>query len=199
MAERAGLRRAGIDARDALSGEERERLSRLIVEQIVASPEFRQAKTVLLYRAVKGEAELSTLELAPERAGKRLCYPHCVDKNTMTALLPEDDSAWTQGRFGIWEPIPARSVEVSPADIDLVICPCTAFDELGNRLGMGAGYYDRFLAGYCGVIAAAAFGCQRAESIPAQPWDRPMELIFTEKTTYRAIAKRSERVNVYRT
>ena len=175
-------RRRGILARSALDSEAREEFSRRIVERIAASPQFRQAKTVMLYRAIRGEVCLDGLQ----GCGKRLVYPLCVNGSEMTALLPLGDDAWTVGRWGIPEPVPEKSLTVPPEEIGLVICPCTVFDEAGHRVGMGAGYYDRFLP-QCSqaLIAAAAFECQKSEVQP-QPWDIPMNCVFTEKTTYHA-------------
>ena len=78
-----------------------------------------------------------------------------------------------------------EATPVPPEEIDLVICPCTAFDESGHRLGMGAGYYDAVLARLGGAAAIAAFESQRAEQLPAEPWDVPAPLIFTEERTIR--------------
>ena len=67
-----------------------------------------------------------------------------------------------------------------------MICPCTVFDEACGRMGMGAGYYDRYLPKCAGaVIAAAAFEVQKAARAPMEPWDRAMELVFTESCVYK--------------
>ena len=150
-----------------------------------ASPEFRSAKTVLLYRATRGELRLDALEAAPEAVGKRLVYPRCVSGTEMIALLPRGEDAWASGSFGIPEPVPERSEPIPPEDIDLVICPGTAFDEACNRMGMGAGFYDRYLEKCVNAhIIMAAFECQKAAQVPVGTWDRPMEMIFTEKAVY---------------
>ena len=182
---REELRRAGIGARDSLTPEAREEMSRRIAERIAASPEFRAAGTVLLYRAVRGEVRLEALEAAPEAAGKRLVYPRCVSDTEMIALLPVGGDAWAPGRYGIPEPVPERAEPIPPEDIDLVICPGAAFDEGCRRLGMGAGFYDRYLERCVNArIVMAAFECQKAARIPAAPWDRPMEAVFTEERVY---------------
>ena len=178
---RKSIRRRGIRARDALSPEVRAELSKRTAERIAASGEFQNARTVMVYRAVRGELDLSSLvHLAPD---KRYVYPLCLDAGEMVALLPGED-AWQKGAYGIEEPVRALSEEVQPEEIDMVICPCTAFDGAGRRMGMGSGYYDRYLP-KCrrAIIAAVAFDEQRAASVPVQPWDVPMQIVFTPRTT----------------
>ncbi|MBR4020374.1 MAG: 5-formyltetrahydrofolate cyclo-ligase, partial [Firmicutes bacterium] len=104
----------------------------------------------------------------------------------MAALTPKGDDAWEPGAYGIMEPVPEKSILTEPEDIDLVICPCTVFDEACNRMGMGGGYYDRYLP-KCenAVVAAVAFEVQKAERVPMEPWDKAVDLVITEKRTYR--------------
>jgi 5,10-methenyltetrahydrofolate synthetase len=184
-AYRQWVRRAGIRARDALSPEERERLSRRVVEQIIACPEFRRAETVLIYRATRGEVRLDALETAPECAGKRLVYPLCVSDREMVALLPEGEGAWASGYCGIPEPVREKSRLVAPEELDLVLCPCTVFDEACHRMGMGAGFYDRYLPKCIHAkIGAVAFDCQKMPALPQNSWDYPMEFVWTERGRY---------------
>lgn len=181
------LRRQKIAARDALSPQQRIRRSAQIAAHIVANPAFQAARTILLYRAVRGEVRLDEVERAALDQGKRLAYPRCTGPGQMEALLPDGPEGWKVGPYGIPEPDPNRSLLIPPGQLDLILCPCTAFDSQGNRMGMGAGYYDRYLP-QCrpeATLAAVAFEGQRAYHIPAAPWDHPMDLIFTECGTYR--------------
>lgn len=185
--ERQTLRKSRIAARDALSAEERDRLSKSIVSRILASPVFRQAETILIYKGIRGEVRLEALEEAvgADFAEKRLVYPLCISKTEMIALEPQGEDSWKDGYCGIREPVREKSVEIRPEEIDLVICPCTVFDEAGGRMGMGAGFYDRYLPRCVNArIAAVAFEAQKADCVPMEPWDRPMDLVFTEKAVY---------------
>ena len=184
--DRTELRKLKIQARNNLSPAEREKFSKQIVEQILGSKEFQHASTIMLYRAIKGEVRLGALETAAHALGKTLVYPLCISKNEMIALLPNGENAWKSGFYDIEEPILEQSTQIAPEDIDMVICPCTVFDEQGGRMGMGAGFYDRFLEKCHHVcIAAVAFEVQKAEHVPMETWDKEMDVIFTEKAAYR--------------
>ena len=186
MTEKQAVRKKGIQARRALEAGERIAASIEIARKIAASDEFRNAGTILIYRAMPDEVDLKYLTEMSEAKGKRFCYPRVLTKNRMEALLPLGDEGWKEGRFGIMEPDPEVSVCVNPDELNLILCPCTAFDERGNRMGMGGGYYDRYLP-KCGnaVIAAVAFEAQKVETVPVEKTDIPMDMIFTESVVCR--------------
>ena len=185
MLDRKELRKSKIQARNNLSPEDRQTFSAQISERVVTSELFRNAGTILIYRATKGEVRLEALEKAEESKGKNLVYPLCISNSEMIALLPEGEGAWQPGYYGIMEPIKERSRLIPPEEIDLVVCPCTAFDEDCGRMGMGAGFYDRYIEKCVNAhIVAVAFEVQKAEIIPMEPWDKPMEMVFTEADTY---------------
>ena len=177
MEERQGLRQRYIRARESLTPEERAEKSSRAVERIAELPEFRQASVVMIYRAVRGEMTLEQLPGHPAARGKR-----CAGPGTMQAMIP---GGWKEGFRGIPEPDPVCSEEVAPEEIDLVICPGAAFDRECTRLGMGGGYYDRFLP-RCGKAAVilAAFEAQRADRLPREQWDIPMDRVVTEERIY---------------
>ena len=182
------LRGRGIQAREAIPVPRREADSARIVERIVETEAFQNARTVFLYEHTRAEASLEELVRHPASRGKRFAYPLCLDEREMEALVPEGMDAWRAGKFGILEPVPELSETVAPEEIDFVICPCSAFDPACNRMGMGEGYYDRYLPKCANaVIAAAAFEAQKADSIPTDAWDRPMDLVFTEDAVYRRV------------
>ena len=182
---RAWQRTQAVRARESILPEKRQLLSRAIAKRILQSDAFQNAKCILSYRAVKAEVDLSEVDEAARQLGKTIAYPLCLNENELAALCPDSSEAWRLGRYGIPEPILERSVRIGPEDLDLVLCPCSAFDEAGNRIGMGGGYYDRFLPS-CprAVIAAVAFEAQRSSALEAKSWDYPMELVFTEKGVY---------------
>jgi len=175
------LRRQKMKARRSMDPEKRAIYSERIARRILTSDLYQGAQTILIYQAVKGEVSLEAFRQKALADGKTLCYPRCLDQETMTALCPDDPDQFEKGRSGILEPVPEYSSTVSPQQIDLVICPGTVFDANGSRLGMGAGYYDRYLKQlHHAALCGAAFEVQLTDRIPAEQWDVPMHRIYTE-------------------
>ena len=62
----------------------------------------------------------------------------------MTHYLMTDNTKIKNNKYNIPEPI--DGIEVPVSKIDVVFVPLLAFDEMGNRVGYGKGFYDKFLA-----------------------------------------------------
>jgi 5-formyltetrahydrofolate cyclo-ligase len=73
-----------------------------------------------------------------------ICYPKTnLKDNSMQAILCNADSIFEANDYNIPEPVDTALAD--PALLDLVIIPMLAFDECGNRVGYGKGYFDRYL------------------------------------------------------
>lgn len=90
-------------------------------------------------------------------------------------------------RFGIPEPDVPRNKMHAPKALDLVIVPLVAFDDSGNRMGMGGGYYDRSFSFLRFAmeprhprLVGAAHELQRVPQLEAQEWDVPLDSVVTE-------------------
>lgn len=181
------LRKSRISAREGLTEEERIAKSSEICKNITMQPEYAAAETIFIYKWVRGEVKLDSLEEAAAHDGKRLVYPLCVSRTEMIAVEPgAGEDAWKDsGSFGIREPDPEKGRICDPSEIDLVICPCSSFDEEGHRLGMGGGYYDRYLPDCVNAARiAAAFEVQKADAVPADEHDCIVDAVVTEKSCY---------------
>ena len=175
-------RRAVLQRRDALSAEKRAEDSRAVCERLLQLDAYRKARTVFLFRAFRSEPDLSAFAQQAERDGKILLYPYCTDRTTMLAIRPGQD--WETDRFGISAPVMEKAQVWDPGDIDLILCPCVGFDTDGRRLGMGAGYYDRFLPLCPGAYRIlTAFEAQRLDRIYAEDLDCRMDAVVTEIRT----------------
>ena len=177
---KAEQRKAALAARRALSKEQRREASTAICAALLELPELRAAGTILSYSALGDEADLAALT---EQLGARIALPRCLDRQTMEARIPTGPCK--RGPYGIREPDPAASELVAPEEIDLVLVPCVAFDKNRNRLGHGAGYYDRYLP-LCtrAKCIAVAFEAQRLPRVVTDAHDRRMDAVVTEKKIY---------------
>jgi len=96
-------------------------------------------------------------------------------------------------RFEPWPPDPRpTAIEGDAAHwFDLVLTPLVGFDDEGNRIGRGAGFYDRHFAFLRHrsawrrpLLLGLGFEFQRVESLPAKPSDVPLWGIVTERGIY---------------
>ena len=175
-------RKTALQRRDSIPAEKRTSDSRSVCEKLLSLHVYHKADTVFLYRAFRSELNLSLFEEQAARDGKTLLYPCCIDGTHMLAVRP--GSAWETDRFGISVPVLEKAAVWDPADIDLILCPCAAFDSEGGRLGMGAGFYDRYLPQCKNAYKIlTAFEAQCLDQVCTESADIPMDAIITEERT----------------
>lgn len=175
-------RQNGIAARRALTPQARRAADAAICARIASLPAWQKAGRVLAYAAFGGEPDLSALL---DKADRRTAYPVCGPDCTMTAALPDRENGWETGAYGIRAPVLARAEIVPPAALDLVLVPCTAFDAACRRVGMGKGYYDRYLP-QCtrAAVYGVAYEAQKVDAAAAGPLDVRLDGIITERRMY---------------
>lgn len=183
--EKAAQRRQGIEARRSLGEAERTAANAGLCRNLEALPVWQKARRVLAYAAFGGEADLSALLEQAARAGKTIAYPLCGEDCAMEAALPGGPDGWETGKYGIRTPVRETARILPPEQLDLVLLPCTAFDADCRRLGMGKGYYDRYLP-RCTRAAAIgiAFEAQKTERVAVEPHDRRLDGFLTERGFY---------------
>jgi 5-formyltetrahydrofolate cyclo-ligase len=163
-----------------VGGDERAKISAEIVSRIEASPQFRNAGVVALYRSLPDEVHLE--ELLRRWVGvKRLALPHTASGAMFFREYTGEDNLVT-GEFGIEEP--SEGEVISPQDIDLMIVPGVAFDRGGHRLGRGGGYYDRFLSQLSTADIykmGVCFPYQMVDNVPIEPHDVVMDEIISSE------------------
>ena len=89
------------------------------------------------------------------------------------------------GSFGIDEPINGAPLPLSQHDVVLV--PLVAFDETGQRLGQGGGFYDRAIAAAGAsrpLLIGVAHAFQQVRSVPVEAWDMPLDAVVTEERVH---------------
>ncbi|TGE33720.1 5-formyltetrahydrofolate cyclo-ligase [Desulfosporosinus sp. Sb-LF] len=183
---KAEVRKACLSQRAKLGELERKGKSRIIQQKLQNLPEFHQAQTVMLFLNFRDEVETTALAEETLACGKKLILPRCAPHGI---LLPIEVSNLAvdiePGLWGIREP-KLQLGQVGPSEIDLVIVPGAGFDLLGNRLGYGGGYYDRFfmLMDPKAPRIAIAFECQIIAQVPIDKHDAKMTMLITENEVY---------------
>lgn len=176
------LRSAVMAARDAMPADARQAASNAITQRLVGLEAYRDANSVLTYMSFGTELDTHHFFDRLLRDGKMAALPR-IDKASKSLVIHrvESHADLVDGVWGIREPR-ADAPQVAMADIDMVLMPGLAFDRSGNRLGYGAGYYDRLLASALRkpLRVAAAFDCQVVDAVPTGPADQPFHLLITE-------------------
>ncbi len=147
-------------------------------------PEFLRANHIAVYLAVNGEIGTEPLIRAAWLQNKKIYLPVLQSAGTLLFAPYNPDSQMRDNRYRIPEPeITAGQPALRSSVMDLLIAPLVAFDHDCQRIGMGAGYYDRTLAAEGSTKPfriGFAYGFQQVTSIQAQDWDIPMHKIVTD-------------------
>ena len=176
--EKQAQRTAGRAARKALDAPQRAAANVALCRRVLELDASRTAYTLLLYAAFGGEADLAA-EAA--RQGKTVAYPVCGEGFSLTAAVPGADG-WAVGQYGIRTPVPERSTLLQPEQLDLVLVPCTAFDADCYRVGMGKGYYDRYLPRCTRAVKIGiALEVQRVPRAAVDAHDQRLDAFVTER------------------
>lgn len=184
---KAEIRAAVLRLRDALPLSARRDYGRTILNRILATEEFRRARTVLAYSSFGSEIDTMPLLLAVLESGKSLLLPK-VNRAARTLDIYEATNLERDLRSGVWgilEPSVETCACRAPAEMELILVPGVAFDRQGGRIGYGRGYYDKLLAAchrmehYPRTIAAA-FEVQVVDAVPIESHDIRVELLVTE-------------------
>lgn len=193
MPFRRSIRKQIRERRSKLPISDHEVFSLRACKHIAKSATYIDAEHIALYVAHNGELDPKHL-LTQALADNKKCYLPVLDNATGNTLLflryrPGDTLALN--RYNIPEPIISFANMLPPNELDLVITPLVAFDNNGNRLGMGAGYYDRsfeFLQPdqqhKKPSLVGVGFEFQHIAPFKAEKWDVPLHYAATEKKLY---------------
>lgn len=183
MEEKQQLRRTMRALEAGLSARYKEESSRAIAGHLLAMPEYQEAGTVFCFVGTDREIDTRPILEDALAAGKRLCVPLCTGKGIMELRQVTDLRQLVPGAYGILEP-PADSPLVSVDEVDFAVLPCLTCNHLGQRLGRGGGYYDRFLSHYRGGTVLLCREKLIREEIPLEPHDYPVPWVLTERGLY---------------
>jgi 5-formyltetrahydrofolate cyclo-ligase len=186
--EKVVMRETARDAIAAFSAPARDAASRAIAGHLSGAEIWKRARCVMAYLADDSEPNLDPLLKAALATGIEICAPRMdwEARAMQPGVLDAIDLIETR-RHGIREPM-ADAAQIPVEALDLVLVPGVAFDAAGNRLGRGAGFYDRFLATLpqSAHIVGVCFENQRVERVPTAPHDARVSMLVTEAGCYPA-------------
>ncbi|CAK8053864.1 5-formyltetrahydrofolate cyclo-ligase [Eupransor demetentiae] len=169
------LRQQQKKALKAVPADQRKRAEEALYQQLWQSALWQASQSVALTLSLPFELNTEPLIRAAWQAGKRVLVPKITD-GEMHFVTITTGSVFDPGVMGIAEP--SSQDYQDPAGIDLAIIPGLAFTKTGERLGFGAGYYDRFLSTFQGHSVALALPEQVLTELPMEPHDQLVEAII---------------------
>ena len=177
METKERIRRRLLDRRDRLDRSEVRRLSGLIGERFLESNLIGNIRKIALYSPIRNEVQTDWIFQKMRELGKRIFFPRVTGEEIEFAAVESLDDM-TRGAWGIREP--AGGEPVSFEELEMIVVPGVAFDENGNRIGFGKGYYDRALKKFKGSKVGLAYEFQLLKEIPVEAGDFRCGWIVTE-------------------
>ncbi|MBB4063147.1 5-formyltetrahydrofolate cyclo-ligase [Gellertiella hungarica] len=178
--QKAALRKERLALRDAIEPEARLEKS-IAISAFGEALSFEPGTIISGFLPIRSEADIRPLLDHLGQRGARLCLPVVLDRETIAFRELKKGVELVDTGFGTRGPGPDAAV----LDPELLLMPLSVFDAAGNRIGYGAGHYDRAIdrlrkKGMNPRLIGIAFDCQEVASVPAEPHDVGLSAIITE-------------------
>lgn len=179
--------------RNKITGKQAEQAGLALAEQFKNIPEFQSAKNIACFISFDGEINTKPL-IEMIIKDKDVCYLPKLKPNKPNRLwfLPYAKGVQlVNNRLGIPEVDLPVNHALAVSKLDLILIPLVAFDNQGNRLGMGGGFYDTSLAhlsnrtGSRPQCIGVAYQQQMVDAIPLEAWDFALDGVLTQQQSYR--------------
>ena len=182
------VRKKCIAIRNRLQKHEVTDISKVIAERLKQLEIIKSAKSIMCFVSFGKEVHTHELIKMWLSEGKQISVPSVASstkeaRGMYAVKINSFDELESTGKYGILEPPLLDCNIITPAQLDAVIVPGSAFDINKNRMGYGAGYYDRFLSDLsheCYKIGIC-YDFQVLDKIPYEEYDVPLDLLVTEK------------------
>lgn len=147
-----------------------------LYELLLKKTEWQTAQTIAT--TLSTDFELNTMPIIAEawEEKKRVAVPKIIN-HQMIFVEIDSKTRYQVGKLNIKEPINNSSHPIQ--DIDLVIVPGLAFTKKGQRLGFGAGYYDKFLQQYSGKTVSLVLTTQLVDDLPIEVHDQVVQMVIS--------------------
>jgi 5-formyltetrahydrofolate cyclo-ligase len=188
VAERHALRHQLRHQRRTLSKIQRQHAAQQLAIQFDRHRLLKPGLHIAVYLAMPGEFDLKALIARAQARRCHLYVPHIINaaRRQMRFIPLLVNSPLQRHRWGMPQLHRLSRRMISIRQLDMVLVPIVAFDANGNRLGMGAGFYDRHLAGVARSqwrprIIGVAYAMQQVAHIPTLAHDVPLPWVMTEQ------------------
>ena len=181
-------------ARRTLTSTQQRNAARGLLNQVLKHPLYQRSRRIAFYLPNDGEID-PTLALQKALDRNKECYLPVLYLGGENRLLFGRTLTLTNmhlNRFGIPEPNIAKYGWVFSNELDLILAPLVAFDDEGNRIGMGGGFYDNSLKHLRlnrnwqrPYVLGLAHEFQHVESIGRNAWDVPLRGAITDQKIYK--------------
>ena len=185
MSDKKSQREKSIELRAQAHNRDDGMAARKITAQVIMLPELDEVRNISGYSPIHSEVDCLVILKALHAAQFPICLPSIAASDQPLVFREWDmRSDLSEGPFKTKQ---STGAVMSPA---VLLVPLVAFDEKGGRLGYGGGYYDRTLeklrAENSDLVAIGiAYDDQKLASLPTESYDQPLDMVITEKTTYR--------------
>jgi 5-formyltetrahydrofolate cyclo-ligase len=181
--DKVELRRQLRNCLLAMSPEQRKDKNRKACGNLISTEQFQSASIIMMYLSLPHEVDTSEAILHAWQLGKTIAVPKISwqQRHMIPVQISSLETGFSTGAGGLRNPV--AGVPIPFGQIDLVVAPALGFDRLGNRLGRGGSFYDRFfankevIASRCGL----AFAEQIVDSIPITESDEPVDFVVTDE------------------
>jgi 5-formyltetrahydrofolate cyclo-ligase len=188
MKTKEELRTEKIKERKAMSKDVALEKSKAIEDLFLSNELYKDAKVIMAYMPISNEVGTEEIIKSAQKDGKKIVLPITEPKTKeITPYFAFKDTIFKKGTFGISEPTKTQKAEIS--EVDLVLFPGVAFSKNGQRIGFGAGCYDKLLKGFKGVKIGMCYDFQIADGIPSAGHDIKMDFLITESGFHKCSGK----------
>ena len=180
--EKQRLREERLAAREALSEQERSVLDDRITQKLLVTSEYAEATTVLTYVSVLSEVSTRMFIEYALRDGKTVAVPRCLPGHCLEFVAIASLEQLVAAPFNLLEPVKELpAVTEDQKNNSICIVPALLVDTKGDRLGYGAGFYDRFLSTYPGKKICLAYQQNLSRTmLPHTALDVAVDMVITE-------------------
>lgn len=182
------LRQKYRSLRQSMPQEIKNQRDEAIADQVRRLWQYNSNSILLIYVSTPIEVDTFCIIRLALEDGKRVAVPRCVpDSRQMDFYYIQSIEELAPGMFGVLEPEANPERLYDERDGGLCIVPAFSYDWQGYRLGYGKGYYDRFLSRFEGNIVGICYSDCVQRTLPHGRYDRPVELLVTEKFLRRTV------------